>query len=215
VVGRSDAGPLVIGLVGGIGSGKSAAARLIAERGGVVVDADRIGHELLREPAVKEQVRRRWGSGVFGTDGEVDRGKLAEAVFSGTGESVPGVEALNEIVHPELVRRVEEAVARARGQGGTSWIVVDAALLLEWALERVCDVVVFVDAPEAERRRRVARARGWSPEEVARREGCQLSLEDKRTRSQRVLQNSGSCEALIAAVEELLVALGGSVQAGA
>lgn len=208
---RRGARPLVIGLVGGIGSGKSLVARLIAERGGVVIDADRLGHELLREPEVKERVRALWGEGVFDEAGEVDRRRLARAVFSAEGGS-PGIQALNRIVHPELIRRVTEAVERARRQGRCRWVVVDAALLLEWGLERLCDVVVFVEAPPEVRRRRLSSARGWSAEEVARREASQLPLGEKRARAQRVLVNVGSPEALSREVDELLAAVEGSIE---
>jgi dephospho-CoA kinase len=200
----------VIGLVGGIGSGKSEVARLIVARGGVLVDADRIGHELLREPRVKEEVRARWGEAVFGPDGEVDRAKLADEVFSASVESGRGIEALNRVVHPELIRRVRRAVAEVRAP----WVVVDAALLLEWGLERLCDVVVFVEAPAQERRRRLREARGWPARELARRERCQLPVKEKRARAGRVLSNGGSREALTAEVKKLLAALPGSVGTG-
>jgi len=202
-------GALVIGLVGGIGSGKSEVARLIAARGGLVIDADRIGHELLREPHIKEQVRELWGDGVFDSAGEVDRGKLATTVFSSAGDEAPGIEALNRIVHPELVRRVEETVCRARREAGVRWVVVDAALLLEWGLGGLRNVLVFVEAPEEERHRRVVRARCWSAAEVARRESSQLPLDEKRARAHRLLQNAGDREALRAQVENLLATLGG------
>ena len=207
-------GPLVVGLVGGIGSGKSEVARLMGERGGVLVDADRIGHELLQDPAIKQRVVERWGPGVLGAEGEVDRAELAAAVFSGSGGGNPGVQALNEVVHPTLVARVRSAVEGARRRGAAPWVVVDAALLLEWGLGALCDAIVFVEASAEERRRRVARSRGWSAEELARRERCQFSLAEKRACAQWVLQNTGSREALIAEVEKLLVALGGPVRAG-
>jgi dephospho-CoA kinase len=206
--------PAVIGLVGGIGSGKSEVARLIVARGGVLVDADRIGHEVLREPGVKEEVRARWGEAVFGPDGEVDRGRLADEVFAESAESGRDIEALNRIVHPELLRRVRGAVAEVRQEARAPWVLVDAALLLEWGLDGVCDVVVFVDASAEERRRRVREGRGWSPGELARRERRQLPLEEKRARAGQVLPNGGSREALGCEVERLLAALRGSVGTG-
>jgi dephospho-CoA kinase len=204
----------VIGLVGGVGSGKSEVARLIAARGGVLVDADRIGHQLLREPGVEGEVRACWGDAVFGPDGEVDRARLADEVFSQPAESGRGIEALNRIVHPELIRRVRRAVEEVRREGRAPWVVVDAALLLEWGLESLCDVVVFVEAPAQERRRRLREGRGWSARELARRERRQLPLKEKRARSGYVLPNGGSREALSSGVEELLAALRRSVKTG-
>ena len=204
----------VIGLVGGVGSGKSEVARLIVERGGVLVDADRIGHQLLREPGVKGKVRARWGDAVFGPDGEVDRATLAEEVFSEPVGSSRGIEALNRIVHPELTRRVRRAVEEVRREGRAPWVVVDAALLLEWGLESLCDVVVFVEAPAQERRRRLREGRGWSPGELARRERRQLPLKEKRARAGYVLPNGGDREALAAEVEKLLAAVRESARTG-
>jgi len=206
--------PAVIGLVGGIGSGKSEVAQLIVARGGVLVDADRIGHELLREPGVRDQVRARWGEAVFGPDGEVDRARLAEEVFSASAESGRGIAALNGIVHPELTRRVRRAVEQVRRRGQAPWVVVDAALLLEWGLEHLCDVVVFVEAPPEERRRRVREGRGWSARELARRERRQLPLKEKRARAGYVLPNGGGRKALAPEVEKLLAALRESVRTG-
>lgn len=212
--GAGSAHVATIGLVGGIGSGKSEVARLIVACGGVLVDADRIGHELLREPGVKEEVRARWGDAVFGSDGEVDRARLAEEVFSEPAESGRGIEALNRMVHPELTRRVRRAVAEVCREGRAPWVVVDAALLLEWGLEGLCSVVVFVEAPAQERRRRLKDGRGWSPGELARRERRQLPLKEKRARAGYVLPNRGSREALGSEVEELLAALRRSVRTG-
>jgi dephospho-CoA kinase len=200
--------------VGGIGSGKSEVARLIVQRAGVLVDADRIGHQLLREPGVKGEVRARWGEGVFGPDGEVDRARLAEEVFSEPAESSRGIEALNRIVHPELTRRVRRAVEEVRRGGRAPWVVVDAALLLEWGLERLCDVVVFVEAPAQERRRRLKEGRAWSARELARRERRQLPLKEKQARAGYVLPNRGDREALAAEVGKLLAAVRESVRTG-
>ena len=202
--------PVVIGLVGGIGSGKTEVAGLIARRGGVVIDADRIGHELLCEPAIKERVRQLWGDQVLDGSGEVDRRKLAAAVFAPEGEpGGPGIEALNEIVHPKLVRRVEEAVDQVGREARARWVVIDAALFLEWGLGDLCDHLVFVDAPEEARCRRAAQGRGWTMEEVTRRERRQLPLEVKRARADRVIENAGGRDALTRAVDELLATLGG------
>jgi len=206
--------PLVIGLLGGVGSGKSEVARLILEHGGLIIDGDRIGHELLREPAVKERIRELWGDGVFDASGEVDRRQLGEQVFAAAGDGTPPIEKLNRIVHPELVRRVSEAVRRARREALVPWVVIDAALLMEWGLEGLCDVLVFVEAPEEERCRRVACDRHWDKLELVRREERQLPLATKRARAHHVVSNAGTLEELERSVEALLVTVGGRESTG-
>src|SRR5262245_34362751 len=100
----------VLGLVGGIGSGKSEVAAALARRGGCVVAGDPLGHEALRQPGVREQVVARWGSELLGPDGEIDRRTLGAVVFAAPGERA----ALESIVHPWIGRRLAEQVAAAR-----------------------------------------------------------------------------------------------------
>lgn len=183
----------VIGLVGGVGSGKSAVAAALARRGGRVVDADALGHAALREPALAAAVLARWPQ-VAGADG-IDRAKLAAVVFADDAAR----DALEALVHPWIVRRIREGVAAAR----EPFVVIDAPLLLEAGLRGDCDLVVYVDAPAAERARRVA-ARGWPADELVRREAAQMPLEEKRRLADVVLDNGGSPAALDAQVERLL-----------
>src|SRR5579884_1022824 len=100
----------VIGLVGGIGSGKSAAAAAFARRGGRLIVGDDVGHLALRQPDIREAVVRRWGKELLGDDGEIVRRRLGAIVFADAGER----RALEEIVHPWIRRRIEEEIARAQ-----------------------------------------------------------------------------------------------------
>lgn len=183
----------VIGLVGGVGSGKSAVAAALARRGGRVIDADALGHAALREPALAARVLARWPQVAVG--GGVDRAKLADVVFADDAAR----DALECIVHPWIVRRIRADVAAA----DAPFVVVDAPLLLEAGLGEDCDLVAFVDVPAAERVRRVA-ARGWTADELARREAAQMPLEEKRRRADVVIDNSGPPHALDVQVERLL-----------
>lgn len=180
----------VIGLVGGIGSGKSSVAAQCAELGCAVVDADRMGHALLRERAVRDALRTRFGEKVLGPDGQIDRRLLAQEAFA----DAESLEALNSIVHPELWPRVRQAIERARRRADVRAVVVDAALLLEKELDTLCDLVVYLDVPKEVRRARIVSTRGWRPSEVARREAMQISLKTKRKRADYIIDNSSSPE---------------------
>ena len=174
----------VIGLLGGIGSGKSAAARLLAGWGAHVIDADRMAHDVLKEPPVKEQIRAAWGDGVFDAHGEVDRGRLAEAVFGCDGP----LERLNEIVHPRVIEKTRQTLAQCRRRGQDA--VIDAPLLIEAGLDGLCDTLIFIDCHDTQRTERTHTQRDWPPSELERRERRQASLTDKRNRAHFVVDNS-------------------------
>ena len=193
---------LVIGLSGGIASGKSAVARLLAGEHGVVIDADRLAHEALASEEVRALVRERFGAQVFDAEGAVDRAALAREVFSHPDQRA----VLEGWIHPRvrvsMTRRLEESRAR-----NVPRIVLDVPLLFEnddqHQLTRECDVLVFVDASKETRAARVAENRGWERDELSRREACQASLDEKRKRSDHVIQNDGDLEQLEAAVRRL------------
>jgi dephospho-CoA kinase len=187
--------PLVVGLLGGIGSGKSAVAAELARQGAMVLDADVLGHEALRQPEVRDAALARWPA-ARGPEGEVDRRALAKLVFADPAER----RALEGMTHPWIKRRVEEAI-----RGATAPLVVlDAAVMLEAGWDGVCDRLVFVDAPREARLARVAARRGWSAEELEGREAAQLTLTEKRSRADHVIDNSSSLDRLGQQVEDLM-----------
>lgn len=183
---------LVIGLLGGIGAGKSAVAAEFVRLGCGLVDADAIGHELLAEPAVKADFRRLWGDGVFQETGEVDRAAVAEIAF----DSPEGLSALNRVMHPRIRIRMAEQVAAMQADAGVAAIVVDAALLLETDWHELCTRFVFVSAPPELRARRVARQRGWGRAAWRRRENLQKPLDIKAAKAEDVIDNSSSLSCL-------------------
>lgn len=164
----------VIGIVGGIGSGKSTVSRAFALHGCGVLDADRIGHRLLNEPDIRQAVRQHWGEGVFGPDGRVDRSRLGRRVFADPAE----LEALNQLLHPRIEQTLCDGIDRFARQGRAA-VVLDAAVLFEAGWERLCTHTVFVDAPWRDRLRRVRRQRGWSARQLRRRQNSQLPLDKK------------------------------------
>ena len=189
----------VIGILGGVASGKSLVARALAGLGAGVLDADRMGHEVLRTAEVEQAVRRRWGPGVFGPDGHVDRARLGAIVF-GDWPAAEERKHLEQLLHPEIGRRLGREAERLAA-GGRRAAVLDAPLLLEAGWTTYCDWLIFVDAPRLLRLAR-ARARGWSEKDFAAREGVQESLESKRKHADVIVDNSGSPEETVAQVEQ-------------
>jgi dephospho-CoA kinase len=186
-------------VVGGIGAGKSAVTAALARRGARVIAADELGHEALRQPAIRDQVLRRW-PGVADGAGAVDRKKLGKIVFADPAE----LKALEALVHPWIKRRIAEEVGRARREPGVPLVVLDAAILLEAGWDDACDRVVFVDAPRAARLTRLS-ARGWTERDLDAREEAQLPLTEKRLQADHVLDNSSSLAELQRQVDALLL----------
>ena len=177
----------VIGLVGGIGSGKSLVAKLLAERGGLVIDADPIAHEALRDPAIKAKVVARFGREVLGPDGEVMRKKLAGPVF----EDEMARRELESWIFPWVGDRARELIAQANSDPAIRFVVIDAPVMLEAGWNDVADRIVYIHAPRDIRLSRLAQ-RGWTPEQILARERAQLSLTEKARRADAAVDNGGS-----------------------
>jgi dephospho-CoA kinase len=190
----------VIGLVGGMGSGKSEVAGLFAQRGAKVVSGDQAGHEALRQPEVRARVIERWGPELVTQEGEINRGKLAAIVFSNEAER----KALEVLVFPWIERRLRQQIAQARADPAVPLVVLDAAIMLEAGWHDECDRLIYIDAPRELRLARLSEKRGWKAKEVEEREKAQWSLKDKRDRADNVLDNSGSLERLARQVDQLL-----------
>jgi dephospho-CoA kinase len=195
----------IIGLLGGVASGKSMVARQFVQFGAGLLDADRIGHEVLRLPEVEAAARQRWGARVLGPDGRIDRTRLARVVFNAEPDGKRERRYLEEITHPEIARRLRQQ-AESMSAAGVKAAVLDAPLLLEAGLAEGCEKLVFVESP---REARLARAltRGWSTEEFLVREDAQESLDRKRERADAILDNSGSPEQTRAQVEQFWASL--------
>ena len=178
---------VVIGIIGPPGSGKSAVMGAFEECGAEVLSLDAIGHELLADADVKALIQDAFGDGVFEPDGAVSRTKLGARVFADPAE----LARLNAIVHPRLVAEAKKRIAawRERTGEGRRGLVIEGALLVEFGLDETCDHVVLVAAPFDVRLQRVAEGRGWTREELERRERAQLSDGQRRARSDTVIDN--------------------------
>ncbi|MBT4694814.1 MAG: dephospho-CoA kinase [Planctomycetaceae bacterium] len=184
---------IVVGLSGGIGSGKSFVAGLLKDLGAQVFDADRAGHDVLREDNIKELLRQRWGNQIFGSNGEVDRQAVASVVFGCDDKAKTELRFLQSISHPRIQLALEKFIETSHIAGNSASIVVDAALLFEAEWDQCCDKVIFVDCSESVRWQR-CRERGWADEEIIQRQASQLELQEKRRRSDLILNNSGTRE---------------------
>ena len=191
----------VVGVIGGIGSGKSSVTRrlrelsLAAGRPVEVIDADQLGHQVLLLPNVKDRIRERFGNDVFESISPmISRSALARIVFGTDPSAEIARRDLERIVHPEIRSLAERQIRELRQRGEVAAILLDAAVLLEAGWNSVCDLVAFIDTPDALRLARVQAGRGWSAEELAKREASQWPLARKRAAADVVIDNSGSVD---------------------
>lgn len=184
----------VIGLVGGIGCGKSLVARQLAGLGCAVIDSDALAHAAIQRPEVRSQLVEWWGPEVLNPDGTVNRKAVASRVFDNPEE----LKRLEKLIHP----LVHEARRRLHGSYATDpkvlAIVEDSPLLIESQIDRECDAVIFVDASWANRLQRLAQSRGWSERELSLREKNQAPLDKKlKAADYMVDNNAGEDECLL------------------
>jgi dephospho-CoA kinase len=184
----------VIGLLGGVASGKSLVAQALVRRGAILLDADKTGHEVLREADVETAAWTRWGSGIFDPDGHIHRPALAKIVFAPPPEGPRELAYLESITHPRIGMRLREQLETIAASVPRSVVVLDAPVMLKAGWNRFCTQLVFVDAPREVRLQR-ALGRGWTEAEFDRRESAQESLDFKRMLADAVIDNSNSIEA--------------------
>ncbi len=192
----------VIGILGGIGSGKSSVVRRVTDFRLAVIDADRIGHRLLEDPSMQNQIRDEFGSAVFDANGQVIRERLADIVFGSSDDQVAARRRLNAIMHPAIRQQMEQQIHQTAPTCDA--VVLDAALLLEAGWADVCDRLIWIDTPVEQRRERVLRDRGWSAEELERREHTQWPLDRKRSHADFIVDNSGTIDAAARQMTDVL-----------
>ena len=195
----------IIGITGGVASGKSMVAEQFTKLGAGVIDADKTGHEVLRLPRVEAAARQRWGETVFAPDGRIDRARLARVVFASGAKGEAERKYLEQLTHPEIARLVWRQ-AESLGASGVEIAVLDAALLREAGWDQKCEKIVFVEAPREARLARAV-ARGWKEEDFAAREGVQESLDRKRAEADVIIDNSGPPQRTQAQVERFWTSL--------
>ncbi len=184
---------ITIGLTGGIGAGKSSVAKILAELGAPVINADEIGHSvyLPGEPAYRELIDA-FGQEIVASDGTIDRKRLGAIVFS----DAEALRRLNSIVHPRIHQRLREMIAAMRKQGEARPIVIEAAVLIEAGWHDLCQQIWVITAPREEIIRRLESQRGLRPEEIRARIEAQLSDDERRKLAVAVIENNQGFEEL-------------------
>jgi len=180
----------VIGLVGGIGSGKSTVSEILTDLGCVVSNSDHVAHECLLHSSVVSMLVSRWGDRVLADDGTPDRSVIAGIVFSEESERI----WLESVLHPMINERRRSSLNAL--DENASGFVIDAPLLFEAGIDAECDAVLFIDAPFDQRLDRVVTSRGWSEGNLKDREARQMTLGEKRARATAVIPNTGPIEEL-------------------
>ncbi len=193
----------VIGLTGGVGSGKTFIAVYAHDKYGVpIILADEVGHLALR-PSNKTyaMVVETFGEDVLATDGTIDRKKLGNLVFSDALK----LETLNHIVHPFIEAYIKDKIAQLKAEAKTKYILLEAAILLESNLVSLCDEIWFVKAGEAIRRERLKSSRGYTDQKIDDIIKAQLSEEEMERCVDQIIVNNGNLQEIDKQLEILLV----------
>jgi dephospho-CoA kinase len=193
----------LIGLLGGVGAGKSAAAACFARLGCGLIDADRIAHQILQEPPVIRRVTDLFGTEILSQTGLPDRKKLASVAFA----SQTALDALTGIIHPLVLARCEELIQRFRRDPSIRGIVLDMPLLAEVGWEKRCDALVFIDCDRILRTRRMSTKRQIDVDQQKKRENFQISLDKKKKMANFIIDNNSDESELAKQVEKVFSAI--------
>ena len=200
---------IIVGVTGGIASGKSTVSRLLAEKGAFTIDLDEIGHELLKQGSpVMDELLEAFGPDILDSSGDVSRNKLGAIVFTDDSKR----ERLNAIMHPPIVQRSQSEAHRLVAEDANCVVVIDIPLLIEGGRHHLVDVIVVVTAsPENQLQRLLERSieesRPLSVEEAHARISAQIPLSEKEKFAHFVIDNNGAFEELSHQVDQLWIAL--------
>lgn len=198
----------VVGLVGGVAAGKSHVARLFEMKNAKIIDADLLGHEVLKRPLIARRLGQIFGPQILDAEGRVDRSKLAQLVFGADPSCAARLEQLEKIMHPQIHAAAVRSLRRFQeSETPPAVVVIDAPLLLEAGWAPLCDVILFIDTP-IELRMQRARERGWSGQQFKDREAAQLSLYQKRAAATHIIDGCAEHSALTATIDRLLDEMG-------
>ena len=189
----------IIGIVGGIGSGKSTVAGEFARLGCALIDADKLAHEVLDDKNIIEQLRAAFGEGIIGTDGGIDRKMLAEVIFADADQLTKA----NGIIHPPVLARCEELISGYNRREEVPAIVLDMPLLVEVGWEKRCEIVVFVACNAENRLERIGQMGLEAKNNLKKREKFQNSLDKKANIADYTVGNNSGESAIAEQVERI------------
>ena len=189
----------IIGILGGVGSGKSTVAAEFAKLGCAVIDADEIAHELLEKPAVKEKIVGSFGRAVLDPAGKIDRRKLANIAFTDSDK----LSLLNSIAHPLVLARAEQLIEQYNRQTSVKAIVLDMPLLVEVGWAKRCDKLVFVDCKRQLRVERAKKNGIFGENQLKIKENFQISLDNKAAITDNIVDNNSGFSALVKQVADI------------
>jgi dephospho-CoA kinase len=193
----------IIGILGGISSGKSTVAKQFEALGCGVVDADKIAKNLLFADDVKQEIRSAFGDKIFDSAGNVDKIKMAEVVFN----DPLAVKTINGIIHPRVMAKTENLIEQYQIDEGIKAIILDIPLLMEVGWEKRCDKLVFVACDEEIRLKRAAKKGNLDEKLLKKREKFQISLDKKREISHYVINNNEDLSELTEQISQIFPAL--------
>jgi len=197
-VGNPEKKP-IIGILGGVGSGKSTVAAEFAKIGCAVIDADKIAHELLDKKNVQDKIVDLFGKNILDSSGKIDRKKLADIVFADADKLL----SLNSIVHPLVLGRAEQLIKRYNRQNQVKAIVLDMPLLVEAGWAERCDKLIFVDCGRQLRINRARKLGIWGENQLKIRENFQISLDKKVDIADNMIDNNSDFSGLAKQVADI------------
>jgi dephospho-CoA kinase len=188
----------IIGILGGISSGKSSVAAEFAKLGCAVIDADVIAHQLLEKKGVVQKIVHLFGPSVLNTERKIDRKKLAKIVFV----DVDKLLQLNKILHPLVLRKTKQLIKTCENEDKMKAIVLDMPLLAEVGWDKLCNRIIFV---KSRKKMRAARAKklGFTENQLKKREKFQISLDKKFRLADNIIENNSDFSALVRQVDKI------------
>jgi dephospho-CoA kinase len=192
----------VIGILGGMCSGKSTAAREFGKMGCAVIDADEIVHKLLDDKTIRAEVIRLFGNEIIDLEGKINRAELANVVFSDPAKSASAsaeagkLSLLTEVLHPRVLAQVEAMINQFNGQPDIKAIVLDMPLLMEVGWEKRCDHLIFIDCDPKKRLERAKKTGFFDADTLKFRENLQISLDKKKRIADNTVDNNSDLSGL-------------------
>jgi len=191
--------PKIIGILGGIASGKSTVAGCFAQLGCAVIEADKLAHAVLEESDVKEAVLSVFGKDILDNNGRINRQSLARIAFQDSGS----IQRLNGLIHPRVMAEIRRRIEVYRQNPQVKGIVLDVPLLAEAGGLELCDVVIFVDAPLQIRLQRWKKNTNYDENELKKRENFQISLDKKKSLAHYIISNNSDASEVAGQVAQL------------